>query len=83
MPFGLPAFGPLPPKSHTAHGDHENADGTQTMTHADRTAFLIGACEWGDLEALQRLLELGETSFSAVGARTCCFPSFRGTSGVL
>ncbi|CAM9387675.1 unnamed protein product [Ectocarpus sp. 6 AP-2014] len=30
-----------------------------TMTHADRTALLIGACEWGDLEALQRLLELG------------------------
>ncbi|CAN0335655.1 unnamed protein product, partial [Ectocarpus fasciculatus] len=30
-----------------------------SMTCADRTALLIGACEWGDLEALQRLLELG------------------------
>jgi len=30
------------------------------MKPADRTALLIGACEWGDLEALGRLLELGE-----------------------
>ena len=29
------------------------------MTSAARTTFLIGACEWGDLEALERLLELG------------------------
>lgn len=30
------------------------------MQPAERTALLIGACEWGDLEALERLLELGE-----------------------
>lgn len=48
------------------------------MTYADRTALLIGACEWGDLEALQRLLELGEMPPAAVGAPTCCSPSFLG-----
>ncbi|CAB1101188.1 unnamed protein product [Ectocarpus sp. CCAP 1310/34] len=51
-----------------------------TMTHADRTALLIGACEWGDLEALQRLLELGASpldlySPSVEGSR-CVFCQF-------
>lgn len=29
------------------------------MKPAVRTTLLIGACEWGDLEAVERLLELG------------------------
>lgn len=32
----------------------------QGMKPAARTSYVIGACEWGDLEALERLLELGE-----------------------
>lgn len=36
------------------------------MTPSERTALLIGACEWGDLEALERLLELGERVAAAV-----------------
>lgn len=46
------------------------------MTHADRTALLIGACEWGDLEALQRLLELGEMVLATVA---CCCRHLRRT----
>ncbi|CAM9898400.1 unnamed protein product, partial [Ectocarpus sp. 4 AP-2014] len=51
-----------------------------TMTHADRTALLIGACEWGDLEALQRLLELGASPLdlysSSVEESRCVFCQF-------
>ncbi|CAM9756454.1 unnamed protein product, partial [Ectocarpus sp. 13 AM-2016] len=51
-----------------------------TMTHADRTALLIGACEWGDLEALQRLLELGASPLDlyspSVEESRCVFCQF-------
>lgn len=38
------------------------------MQPAERTALLIGACEWGDLAALERLLELGEKRWYPVVA---------------
>ncbi|CAN0529137.1 unnamed protein product, partial [Ectocarpus sp. 12 AP-2014] len=51
-----------------------------TMTHADRTALMIGACEWGDLEALQRLLELGASPLDlyspSVEESRCVFCQF-------
>ncbi|CAN0371727.1 unnamed protein product, partial [Ectocarpus fasciculatus] len=50
------------------------------MTCADRTALLIGACEWGDLEALQRLLELGASPLDlyspSVEESRCVFCQF-------
>ncbi|CAN0114870.1 unnamed protein product, partial [Laminaria digitata] len=52
----------------------------QEMTPAARTTFLIGACEWGDLEALERLLELGASALDPyspdVEGTRCVFCQF-------
>ena len=58
-----------PPNPNIENGHDGNENGRQqAMQPAERTALLIGACEWGDLAALERLLELGEKRWYPVVA---------------
>eukprot|EP00752_Nemacystus_decipiens_P010865 g9660.t1 len=52
----------------------------KVMQPAERTALLIGACEWGDLSALERLLGLGASPLDpyspSVDGSRCVFCQF-------